>query len=282
MCLVDRSYSMKEPLGGVSGNRSLAETVADVLNDFISQLAVSCMIDPNEGVRPYYFVGLVGYGVTEDGRGFGVEPLFRDKLGGEFVHDINDISMNYLRIEERAGDPASGMPAGPAEVWVEPAYGYGTPMCEALYAAGQIVQRFCEQFPRAFPPVVFNFTDGEPTDEESFEVAGQSAAVEEWAERLKSLGTADGDVLLFNALISAKDSKSTQFPSSANGLSKTGLRLFNLSSEIPETMRDRAREAFGWDLPRGSRGLVVNATASDLSRLFSIGTPVFGQINVDG
>lgn len=281
ICLVDRSYSMSRPAGGVMGGVSLAEMVADIVNDFIAGLAMSCMPSP-EGVRPYYFVGLIGYGETEDQSGAGVESLFRGDLRGEFVHDIQDISSKYLRIEERPPNPSSSIPGGPAEVWVEPAAGYGTPMCEALHSAGQLVQRFCESFPESFPPVVFNFTDGEPTDEDSFAPTGQApATLEEWAQRLCSLKTEDGNALLLNAYLSAEPAVAARFPATPEALPGPGRRMFGISSGMPDILQGRAMAAYDQPLPAGSRGLVVNASASDLMKLLKIGTVLIPDYALD-
>ena len=48
-------------------------------------------------------------------------------------------------------------------IWLQPEANNGTPMHEAFERAADIVQRWCNDKPDAFPPIVINITDGAAT-----------------------------------------------------------------------------------------------------------------------
>src|SRR2546425_4832635 len=49
-------------------------------------------------------------------------------------------------------------------LWFDPYWKGGTPMCAALKEATRIVETWCQEHPKGFPPIVINITDGEATD----------------------------------------------------------------------------------------------------------------------
>ena len=104
-------------------------------------------------------------------------------------------------------------------------------MCEALRRVRDIAAAWCADPAHAesFPPMVFNITDGEATDCDDAElraVAGQ----------IKSLRTADGNVLLVNIHIAAGDTPRTVFFPSAEEASypnRYAEVLYDCSSPMP-------------------------------------------------
>lgn len=90
-----------------------------------------------------------------------------------------------------------------------------------------------DKFKDSFPPMVFHLTDGESqTDATPF------------AEKIKQLATADGNVLIVNAYIGTQTNLEYKVPEDFTGYateqeagpSEDNIRLFNMSSEIPETI----------------------------------------------
>ena len=65
-------------------------------------------------------------------------------------------------------------------------------MCNALYRAYDIVDKWIQEHKRSFPPVVIHISDGESQDGDPLQ----------YAESLRSLATEDGNVLLFNCHLS--------------------------------------------------------------------------------
>jgi len=49
-------------------------------------------------------------------------------------------------------------------IWFDPVANGGTPMCQALMRAQDILRTWFAQHPGCFPPIVINITDGEATD----------------------------------------------------------------------------------------------------------------------
>jgi hypothetical protein len=58
--LLDQSGSMEDRIGGGEESRK-CDVVADALNRLLSELAIKCAKE--EGVRDYFHVAVVGYGV---------------------------------------------------------------------------------------------------------------------------------------------------------------------------------------------------------------------------
>ena len=91
-----------------------------------------------------------------------------------------------------------------------------------------------ERFRQSFPPMVFRLTDG----------MSQSDA-RQMAEKVKALSTEDGNVLVVNAYIGTQTDLSYKGPEdfpgyvdvSEVGPSEDNISLFEMSSEMPETIR---------------------------------------------
>jgi hypothetical protein len=97
--------------------------------------------------------------------------------------------------------------------------------------------------------VVINITDGEATDGDP----------EQPATRLRQLSSTDGNVLLFNAHLSAQDEAGIIFPDTEEGLPDSYARLlFRMSSLLPPPIRASAHQA-GYVVGAGTRGFAFNA-----------------------
>ena len=116
------------------------------------------------------------------------------------------------------------------------------------------------------PPI--NITDGEATDCDDAElraVAGQ----------IKSLRTADGNVLLVNIHIAAGDTPHTVFFPSAEEASypnRYAEVLYDCSSPMPEVFNEAIREAKGPGALPPFRGMSFNASAEELITMLNIGS----------
>lgn len=265
--LIDRSWSMHETLAG-EGTPTLAEGVAGAVNKLLHELVVRSIFDPNEGPRRYYDVGVIGYGQSATGDHEAVESAFGGALAGHGLVPIPEIAANPLRIAEETvtGREGDGRTVR-TPVWLEPQAGYSTPMCGAIELAGAWLHQWIAANPDSFPPMVINITDGIVTDHGS-----DGAGLHEWARRLTSLATNDGNVLLFNVFLSGAGETPTFFPATAAGLPQpAGTDLFDISSELPPFMASIARES-GFAVPAGGRGLVFNADLSALVSFLKIGT----------
>ncbi len=234
--------------------------MADVINRLLQNLALKCA--KSEGIRDYFHVGVVGYG----GR---AAPCFGGTLAGRGLVPISAVANNPLRVEQRTrkvDDGAGGLIEQKFKfpVWFEPTAQGKTPMCEALTAAHQLLSEFLGRFPACYPPLVINITDGAATD----------GNPETAAAKLHTLTSSDGNVLLFNAHVSAKALRPIEYPDREDGLPDDYAKsLFRMSSLLPAKLQGAAK-AEGFVVTPQSRGFVFNADLVAVIRFLDIGTKV--------
>jgi len=264
--LADQSYSMVEPLGG-TGNRKCDDLVT-AINGWLQNMAMRA--SSSEGTKDWMDIGVIGYRTDKDENPI-IGPALGDALAGRNLVSITEIAANS-RIESRIqilpDEETGGVIEVPVEVplWISPMAEGGTPMCHTLYMAHQILEEWIAQHPKSFPPVVINLTDGETTD------GGNPI---EYAESLKSLATEDGNVLLFNCHLSMTAADSLMFPSNYELLPDDFSRLlFQMSSELPESLVQFANKKEGFSLQPGARGMVYNADMVCLIKFLDMGTRV--------
>src|SRR5262249_34547603 len=148
---------------------------------------------------------------------------------GQKLVPVSALANNPLRVEQRTRkveDGAGGLieQSFKFPVWVEAKAVGRTPMCQALALAQQHVEGFIRRYPACYPPLVANITDGMPTDGDPLPQA----------RALHELATEDGNVLLFNAHVSANPAHPVEYPSSEDGLPDNFARLlFRMSSPLP-------------------------------------------------
>ena len=240
-----------------------AQAVADAINRLLQNLSIKCA--KSEGVRDYYSVAVIGYG--GDNTASNVAPAFTGPLIGREIVPISEIANNPARIEERSkkiADGAGGLVEQRVKfpIWFDPVASGGTPMCQAFSKASSILNKWIEQYPSSFPPIVINITDGESSD----------GNPESGAEAIKSLATSDGAVLLFNVHISSKRRPPIEFPDSDVALPDEHAKLlFRISSVLPSHMMQLARQE-GIRVSEMTRGFVFNAKMEQVIQFLDIGT----------
>lgn len=148
-------------------------------------------------------------------------------------------------------------------VWLEPKAGGATPMCEAFRQARDLVADWVREHPDSFPPVVMNLTDGESSDGDPSRLA----------ESIRSIASRDGNAILFNVHVSGLPGN-VMLPHDEGALSDSyGRMLFNMSSVLPERMRQRGVD-IGIPLEPGCRAFAFNSNPVELVQCLDIGTPV--------
>ncbi len=244
--LIDQSTSMAEEVSAGETTVAKATGVSDTMNRWLSELSIKCA--KSEGVRDYYHVGVVGYGMK-------VAPCLAGSSEGQELVPISHIANNPARIEER---DKTRIP-----VWFEAVADGGTPMCRAASKAEEVVQGWLDTHPGCFPPIVIHVTDGEATDGDP----------ESRLHQLTTLSSSDGEVLLFNIHLSANPNATPIcFPDSPDGLpDKYSTMLWKTSSPLSPTMRALAKE-YGIKTSENSRGFVLNADMVMLVQAIDIGT----------
>jgi len=112
-----------------------------------------------EQILDRYYVGIIGYG-GEVGLGF---PI--DALAGVVLQPVSQIDANPLRIEQRVTRERDRTGKWVEQhddfpVWFEPKSQGKTLMCTAFRAAREVISDFIRKYPRCFPPIVINISDG--------------------------------------------------------------------------------------------------------------------------
>jgi hypothetical protein len=254
--VMDQSTSMSHRL---KSGQSKAAFLADVLNKTLYSLITNC--SKADGVRDYFYVGVVAYGGEEARSGF------HAGLKGNALHSVSSLADAPLRVETRTkkmaghnGDVVEQSVRFP--IWFEPKSGGKTAMCAGLSAAIDMLEEWCAAHPAAYPPTILHVTDGHPSD-------GNPEPI---ADRLKKLGTADGSCLLFNLHVEAGDGKPLLFPNDERAVGdRFGKALFRMSSLLPPHAVASAADR-GHDVRPGARAFVFNAGIEDIADFFDIGT----------
>jgi len=256
--LIDQSGSMDDPFGVGESQKKKADGVADAINRLLQNLVIKCA--KSEGVRDYYYVGVLGYGAK-------VGPAFGGALAGKELVAISEIADHPARVEERskrADDGVGGLVDQTVKfpIWFDAVAKGGTPMCEVLKRAQGILSGWLAEHPDCSPPIVIHVTDGESTD-------GDPTAQ---AEAVQALRSSDGNVLLFNVHLSSSRSAAIEFPDGEETLpDKFAKLLFSISSSLPSYMRSVAQSE-GYSVTDGTRGFVFNADIVSVIRFLDIGT----------
>ncbi|MBV2355553.1 VWA domain-containing protein [Streptomyces sp. J2-1] len=255
--LIDQSGSMETPFFG--GDRPKSEEVADALNRLVHELVQRAAQEDPSKIKNLYDISIIGYNDT-------VRSLFCGALADKDMVTISELRDHPARIEERTQmrpDNAGGVVPVPVRfpVWVETDALGLTDMSAALDYAHDLVSEWVSQNTRSFPPIVINLTDGLATGESPVAAA----------TRLRSLATQDGQVLLFNAHVTADRHEPMLYPENHDTLPPEGQLLFQMSSELPDRVREIAG-SLGVRARYGSRGLVFNGNVVDVINLLDIGT----------
>ncbi len=246
--LVDQSFSMSEDWGS-GATKAAAATRA--VNRVLEGLVLACRA--GDKIRDRCHVSVIGYGEEVN--------CVADGMTSEIAESLIGVNKTKKLIPDGAGGVIEVEVEMP--IWLEPRAENGTPMHEAFERAAEIVQRWCATWPDGFPPSAINITDG---------VANDPAMTEAAARKIMSLGTTDGKVLVYNLHI-ADSKEEVILPNSASQFVNDTYAefLFNISSELPEPLR---QNAIASDIPaeQGARCFAYNADEGWMIRLLNFGS----------
>ncbi len=256
--LIDQSNSMADPVGGANeSKKTKAVAVADATNRLLHEIVLRC--SKEEGIRDFFHVGVLGYGAQ-------VGSAFSGALAERELVPVSEIG-NSAEITERTRveeDDAGGIVRRKIRfpIWFKPVSNGGTPMCQALLRAQEIIERWLGQHPHCYPPIVVNITDGESTD-------GDASGP---ARDLRQLESTDGNVLLLNVHISSTRATPVEYPDSDAALPDQFARLlYEMSSTLTPKMKAAAQEE-GISTSELTRGFVFNADMVSMIKFLDIGT----------
>lgn len=262
--LIDQSASMTEAVGGMPGIQK-ATFIADALNKLLQNLAMAAakLAGDEMEIRDYFDVGVIGYGLA-------VGPAFVGPLAGKTLAPLSDVGYNPARIEVRqrkVPDGAGGIIIEDIRfpIWFDAVANGATPMCEAFSLAHTTLETWVAEHPDAFPPIVLNLTDGQPTDGDPRPIAAH----------LRSLATRDGNVQLFNLHASALNASPVCFPNSVQQLpaDQYAHLMFDMSSQLTTFALEMAQQHYP-GTARDARGFVFNADIEAIVHFLDIGTRV--------
>ena len=245
--LVDQSYSMSEDWGA----ETKAKEAALAVNRILEELVIAGRA--GEVIRDRCHVSVIGYGNQ-------VEQVVNG-----MISEVASSVIEFKKVKKSIPNGAGGIVPVEVEVpvWLQPEANNGTPMHEAFERAAEIVQRWCDDKLDGFPPIVINVTDGD---------ANYPDLTTDAAKKVMNLHTTDGDVLIFNIHI-ANNKRQVIFPPSTAQFAGDGLAefLFNISSVLPESLREAATTADLSTEP-GARCFVYNADPVTMIKILNFGS----------
>ena len=263
--VIDGSGSMAEKIRFRGRLMTKADAVASITTGMLFELIERAR--RSDGVRDYYDIAVLGY--SGDDEVYSLLPGSREAIS---VTELaaGEPPLKTEIVEYRLPDGSNALREISTPAWVEPEAVGQTPMCEALRRVRDIAAKWCADpvHAESFPPIVFNITDGEATDCDDEELCAV-------AEQIKSLRTADGNVLLVNIHIAAGDTPRTVFfPSTeeAGYPNRYAAVLYECSSLMPEVFDEAIREAKGPGATPPFRGMSYNASAEQLITMLNIGS----------
>ena len=248
--LIDQSGSMSEPwISEVSKKERVAEIVNETLNVLLAE-----SLDGEEDLKAYFEVALIGYGGSEL---TGVRSLIK----GTSIEEPF-VSISQLREAGEKVVITEGRIKQSVRRWIDPHADGKTPMRRAFEVANNALKPWLENHKDSFPPIVFNITDGDFSDQDPRQIA----------EEICEGSTNDGNVMLWTAHISSANNETIRYPVFIkDGEDPNILRMFEMCSLVPKAMREHGR-MIGVDIPEGARAFLFNSDVNDVVSLLNIGT----------
>ena len=264
LILIDQSGSMSGGFGGTTGD-SKAQECAKAVNRVLREIGLTCTA--GSVIKNRCDISLLTYGAS----GNQAQNAFGGNLASKPVVTMQELVNNCLRVDTvkmKISDGAGGLVEVDElfPIWIEPVASGGTPMAVAFEMACNLVDTWTQSHQTSFPPIVINITGGAPDSQSDAEVA---------ASKLSNLRTSDGTTLILNAHISEGKVARVELPSSPSELPPgdgNAKFLFDISSELPPVMFERAGAVGFNNLAPGVRGFVYNADVETMIRLLDVGT----------
>lgn len=263
--LVDQSGSMAEPICLNGTTCTKAEAVATAINTLLAELIARTR--RANGYLPYYDLAVLGYSGSEV-RSL-LPTLGSDRFMTPELLADNPAAVTEVQRTRTLPDGRQVTTLMREKRWVRAAAEWNTPMVAAFRETHALLRDWCARHKGqpCYPPTVINITDGEATDGTPDEVAKA-------AQRLQSLSTADGKVLLLNIHLSGSEAKPILFPLSEEELpeNRYARLLYRISSPMPALYRDEIALLRGHSSTETPRGMGFNTNMTDLVRMMNIGT----------
>lgn len=264
LILIDQSGSMQLSFGGTTGG-SKAEECAKAVNRVLRELGLACT--DGSAIKNRCDISVLSYGAS----GNQAKNALSGQLAAKPVVTMQELANCCLKVDTvkmKISDGAGGLVEVDEQfpIWIEPVATGGTPMGAAFEMAYNLVNTWTASHQTSFPPIVINITDGAPDSQSDAQVA---------ASKLSQLGTSDGTTLILNAHICEGKAAAVELPSSPTELPQGDSNakfLFDISSQLPPVMFERAMAVGYKNITVGARGFVYNAGVETMIRLLDVGT----------
>lgn len=272
--LLDQSFSMSEriTLPNASGYiQSKADIATAAINQIIYAMIRSAKYDKKGNLKKNAYISVLGYNdsvyqlIPNDRSYIDLPSLEKLTLGTAPMYQpvFNNQTGKYEQV--KVLNP----------IWIKPQATGGTQMANAFIRANEIAYQWFMDPPepgqglreKCLPPTIINITDAEnngPVDPISV------------THQIRQGGTQQGNILIFNCHFTKELSNPCILPSDVSELvhlDPLAKDMFDMSSPIPETLRETAGEvAYGKQIKPGARCFVYNANAEILIRFLRWGT----------
>jgi hypothetical protein len=274
--LLDQSGSMgRSYINSKQESKKISEEVTEAINYFFEHL-IFRSTSGNE-IRDYFTFLLIGYGneEKEDYASF----VWEGNLKGRDWVTVKELSENIIettsKIETKVhhwGEQYEEKTT--KKIWINPkADGKNTPMLSALKLCKNKLEEFIATRSDNFPPIVFNLTDGLPTD------LNDLNELVEICSEIKNIDTSFGNTIIFNCLLSSLNENRIFLPriSEIESIESNKYQesLFESSSILPDFILEEAYKMFKDEKFNGSepiKSVVLNVEPSRLTQLLKIGT----------
>lgn len=244
--IIDQSASMAQPFAGTTMKKDQA--VADIVNRLIDVIGLKCTNGTT--IRHYFDIGIIKYSDQ-------AVSQFLDEESKPYFRSIGWIYENPINLDDVMG--------GTDPQWIIPESDGLTAMHSAFSLAKNMLERWVNGHPKSYPPTVFHISDGDFTDQDPSDLA----------EEIKTLQTEDGNVLIYNIHISETNQIGILFADSTDDLPDGyGIRLFKMSSVLPEKIREKIYAVKRLDLSPEAKAFVYNGDPTLLAQCLDIGTPL--------
>ncbi len=262
--LIDQSGSMNEQVLFESDTMTKAGAVSLATNNLLSELINRSRRET--GLNDYFDIAVIGYSQA------GVQYLVGSHKGFVTPTILAGLDVPVKRITRTVVMPDGSQRnvASDQRVWVEPRAEGDTPMYEAMLTAYTLLDKWCRATANrnSYPPTVFNITDGEATDAKEEQLLSLG-------EKIKALGTTDGNALLINMHIPGpQQGAQVVFPASTAELpdNRYAKLLYKLSSEMPEKYHEAVCKVRGSRKAGPFRGMSFNTSIGELITMMDIGS----------
>ncbi|MCC8087674.1 MAG: hypothetical protein LIO79_00130 [Rikenellaceae bacterium] len=261
--MLDISGSMDDMVFFDGRNMRKQEAVTQAINDFIAEIVARCKRE--DGYRDYIDLAILGYG------GDKVISLLPGSADDEFFRTTSELAR--MRTSKTTVSKPRLMPDGSQtvvslekRVWIKSVAQGKTPMFKCFLYTYDLLKQWLvnHKNKHCFPPIVINITDGEATDAEPHDLINIT-------DKIKSLCTKDGNILIFNLYLSSDtEARSVFLPSSEDELPSTPYAqlMYETSSILPEIFVSENNSG----KERMCRGVCYNASLENLVNMLNIGT----------